>query len=439
MNKRNPAQVFDEIAQQQIRKDINLSSRILQSVRKENRKIMKSRFVIAGVCVIALVVVLLFTVPGVATAMKRLLGYVPNIGIVEDSTPMRILKEPVQYSHGDTTITVMQGVSDTLHTTLVYQAENIPASPAATEVEISQMCHQQPELLLPDGSRLQGQAETGNYWISGFNRRVVYPALPENVYSIKLVFACLEQTAISPDTQGWEIVLDFVDAPADMAVYPLVEFPTPTPLPTASGTEDPTLQEPAADNYQSDVNLVVEQYLQTDENLVLFGTMDSKSGQARIELLDSSAIHLTDSSGKDIPLMEDHSLANPDNKKYSNTSIQWAYVTAGDIAPGPATLTVDSVWIFLNEEVQFTFDPGENPQPDQEWILNQTVLVADREIVIQSVRMNSKGDGLSFNINVPEDVVGMNVMDLEHQLTPGGGGQGSYGFTYQDGFPSGKI
>ncbi len=109
---------------------------------------MKPRFVFSGLTAIALIFVITFTIPSVANAMKRLFGYIPNAGVVDNDSPLRILKEPVQTKQGDTTITVTQGVVDSQHSTVIYQVENIPAAPANTNPQDAGRCHKLPELVL---------------------------------------------------------------------------------------------------------------------------------------------------------------------------------------------------------------------------------------------------------------------------------------------------
>ena len=53
--------------------------------------------------------------------------------------------------------------------------------------------------------------------------------------------------------------------------------------------------------------------------------------------------------------------------------------------------------------------------------------------------MNQKGNGVSITIATPEDMRDITLEDMAHALLPGGGGPGSYGFSYRDGFPGGKI
>lgn len=431
MKPRSSNQIFDEIAQQLTRNDIDLSSSILVKVRKEKGNKMKFRYVLSGILMVIVIFVILFTVPSVATAMKRLFGYIPGAGLVDDHVLLRVLKDPVQSSQKETTVTVMQGVIDSEHTTIIYQVENIPASPANLDSQTQRVCHKLPELLLPDGSRKQGQVDSGTSWISGYRRRIVFPPIPENVNSFRLEFSCLEQTTIVPDAQSWEINLDFINAPEDMKVYPLVDLPTPTPEPTQISTQKV--------NNKSDIKLIVSQYVQTAEDVILFGAIESQSGNMNIEWIDDAAIHVRDAGGKEIPLVYDPSLIKVERNNNKRDSFQWAYHTAGSFSPGIAELTVDSVWIRESENIHFTFDPGQNPQPGQVWDLNKQIVIADKTITIQNAQMNQAGDGVSFTISTPPDVNGITMEDPDHVLLGGGGGEGSYDFNYRDGFPSGKI
>lgn len=435
---RTPSQILNEIAHQHTRKDIDLSSRIMSKVRKENVNIMKSKLVLSGILGFAFIFVILFSIPSVATAMKRLFGYIPNAGLVDTDSTLRILKEPVQTKQADTTITVTQGVVDSQSTTIIYQVENIPAAPIKTNPQDPGVCHKLPELVLPDGTRSQGQVDSGDYWTSGYEFGIKYPALPKDVNTVKLEFTCLERTVIVPEMQNFELTLNFVVAPADMKVYPLVDLPTPTPLPTQEVSVEPTQLDTDNSLNTSDFRLAVNKYVQTEDSVILLGSVESVSDTFKVLMVDSSSIHLLDASGKDIPLEEDYSLTDPEVTD-PRSSFHWTYRTAGSYSPGQAVLKVDSIWVGMGGNSSFTFDPGPDPKPEQEWMLNKEVVVYGRTIKIESAQMNKDGNGLSFIVDAPDDIYEISFMDLDHMMLGGGGGQDNYGFSYQDGFPSGEI
>jgi hypothetical protein len=431
MKSRTSTQILDEIAQQQTRIDVSLSSSILAKVRKEKTRTMKTKFVFSGVLTFVVILSVMFSIPSVATAMKRLLGFIPGAGLVENDSTLRVLTQTSQIKQDGTTISVIKGVADSQKTILVYQVENLPAFPTSAELKFTDICQREPELHLPDGSVLQGKVDTGNSWVSGYSRRIVFGALPAEVNNVALVFTCLEQSVVSPGWSKLEIQLQFEQAAADEQTFTLVDLPTPIPDAAQSSSGEVSIQ--------SDIRLVVNQYAKAYEDVVLFGVLESISGNNKIEMIDENAIHLVDSSGKEIPLVEDPTIANPLNTLPNEASHQWAYLTAGTYTGGKATLTVDSAWIRFSENAQFTIDIGEHPQAGQKFDLNHTVRVADRDIVIQSVEINTWGDGISFTLTKPDDVSFVTLMDLEHPLTGGGGGPDNYGFTYIEGVPTGKI
>jgi Tol biopolymer transport system component len=431
MKPRTKQQIFDEIAQQYKPIDINLSSNILTRVREERVNRMKSKFAFSAILTTAVILGILFTIPGVATAMKRVLGYIPNVGLVENDTPLRVLKETVQIEQEGTTITVTHGVVDSQQTIIVYQVENLPDFSAPVDNQVSDVCHTQPELKLPDGGRLFGQVDAGNTWLSGYNKRMIFPVLPIELNTVNLVFSCLEQSVISPAWSELEIKLDFVQLSSDTLSSELIDLPTPDPALTQS--------DPGVQTDESDIRLIISRYAKTDDNVVLVGVLESLSGKNKIETIDIDAVHLVDSSGKEISLVEDTTLANPLDEAPNEALHNWAYLTAARFTPGQATLSVDSAWIRYADTALLTFDVGDDPQPGQVFPINQTLVVAGREILIQSAEINATSDGISFTLTKPDDVSTVVLMDFDHPLLGGGGGPDDYGFSYRDGIPTGKI
>ncbi len=430
MNHKTKSNVLDDVAQQYHQKDIDLSSRILTKVQKEKVNIMKTKFAVSAVLSVALVMAVLFAIPTTATAMKRLLSFIPGIGVVDNEVPMRVLKDNAKVEQNGTTVSVLQGVIDSQNTTLVYQVENLPDFSAPIDSQISQVCHQLPELKLLDGSIMSGQSETGESWLSGYSRRIIFPALPAEINSAQLVFSCFEQSMIQPDSPKLEITLDFIQATGEAAEYQIVDLPTPEPSSTAS--------EAGEGSYAADIQLVIDRYVETDQNLILFGNLKSISGNTQVEGFDKNAIHLVDSNGVEILLAEDSTIIYPSDLIPGSKSHPWAYLIESTYAAGQATLTVDSTLIRVNDIARFNVDLGENPQPGQKIMIGQSVNIAGQEVQIQSAEVNADGNGLSFTVIKPNEISGIILMDFDHPLL-GGGGYESYGFTYRDGLPSGEI
>ncbi len=179
------------------------------------------------------ILAIMFSIPSVATAMKRLLGFVPGAGVVENDDSLRVITETVQIEQDGTKISVLKGVADSQKTIIVYQVENLPVMPVSTEQQTTDICRKQPELQLPDGSMLEGKVDTGDFWVSGYSRRVIYGALPVEIGTAKLVFTCLDQSFASPGWSPLELTLNFNQATADDKVFTLVDLPAPIASPNA--------------------------------------------------------------------------------------------------------------------------------------------------------------------------------------------------------------
>jgi hypothetical protein len=277
---------------------------------------------------------------------------------------------------------------------------------------------------------MNGTSESSENWLSGYSRRINFPALPTDINTAQLVFTCLEQSMFQPDSPIWEITLDFTPATGKESVYPLIDLPTPEPSSSAS--------EFGEESYATDIQLVVDHYVSTDKNLILFGSLKTLSGNLPVEGFEKKAIHLVDSNGMEIPLLEDPTVIDPSDQTPGNNSHAWAYVIESKYEAGQATLSVDSAWIRINDIARFKVDLGDSPQPGQKIMIEKSVNIAGREILIKSAEVNKKGDGLSFTIIKPKDISGIILVDFDHPLL-GGGGYESYEFTYRDGLPTGEI
>jgi hypothetical protein len=427
MNKQTSNQLLDELARESFGQDINLSSDLMIKVRKEKIKTMKKRSLITTLTIIILVVAILASVPSVVQAVKNLLGYIPGVGFVEQSTPLRILKESVETNIDEIKITVSQAVIDSDHLRLFYQVENIPTVDTSTAQQ-SDVCQTLPHLKLNDGTVLESEAISGNFWGSGYSQQLEFAALPVEENSAILVLPCLEGSLLNDGIKDVEITLNFVKAPADLKVYPIIELPTPT------AKAMPQIADSPADH----ISLVVDKYIQADGQLILMGSLSSDSQEVGLSLVEIQDIHLVDATGQNVVISEDDTLPDPEIAR-SPQLLPLTYKTAGPFAAGKAKLVIDQMWIQRPSDVSFSFDPGTDPKPGQTWILNKILEVGGHVVTITDVTKNLYGEGLTFNYETDDDVTNVSLMDLEHPMLGGGGGGSNTGFSYRDGFPKGII
>ncbi len=427
MNKHTSNQLLDELARESLGQDINLSSDLMIKIRKEQIKTMKKRTIITTLAAVAVVIAILASVPGVVQAVKNLLGFIPGVGFVEQGTSLRILKEAAATTVDGTKISVSQAVTDSEHLRLFYQVEDIPAADLANAKQ-SDVCQRLPQLKLADGTLLDAKTISGNFWGSGYSRQLEFAALPGDENSAVLVLPCLEGSLFTDGLKNIEIPLNFVTAPADVKVYPIVELPTPivkATSQTASTTAD-------------HISLVLDKYVQADGQLILMGSLSSDSAEISLSLVESQDIHLVDAAGQNVVLSEDVTLADPGSSRTPQL-LPFVYKTAGPFAAGKATMVIDQMWIQRTGNASFSFDPGTDPKPGQTWALNKTMNVNGHSITITGVSKSLQGEGLMFDYEATAGVTNVVLQDLEHAMSGGGGGDNNTGFSYQDGFPSGII
>ena len=431
MKTRSPGQVLDEIARAESATEFNLSTALHTRIRKENQNIMKRRALLYTSAALLMAVVILLSIPSVAQAVKKWFGYVPGAGMVEENSALRVLAAPVTKETANGTITVEQAVADPSHTIVTYQISNIPDS-GSSELSYTDYCHELPWIKLADGTILDPQTIGGNSWASGFLRQLEFAAIPASENSVIMGFNCIEGTPKNNNQSKIELTLEFIPAPPEMTVFPVVELATPTSAP--AGT-------PATADSESSlpISLILKKYVQTDQELILFGALQSTVDDYWVSLVDSSDVRLIDSQGSEIPLEEDLSLPDPEIQALVGQVWPLTYRVTGAYHPGEALLSVDSIWVTRSTEASFSFDLGANPQPGQTIVLNQRLTNNGHSFFIKDVTVDAQGNGLQFSFEASEGVSNLNLLDADHDLLGGGGGDASTGFTYRDALPSGEV
>jgi len=419
MNKLTSNQLLDELARESLGQDINLSLDLMIKVRKEKNKTMKKRTLITTFAAIVVMVAILAFVPNVAQAIKQLFGYIPGSGFVEQNVPLRILKEPVEIKHEETKITLTQVVVDSKQTHLTYQVENnsFPETKYSSSVD---QCHKIPWLLLSDGRQLKAETVNGNFWNSGYSRQLDFNNIPVEDQSASLVLPCIEGALTSTVPQPIEIPFKLIEAPKNMTVYPLVELPTPTQKSTTNVEAFP------ADPF----SLSVTKYIQTDEQLLLMGTLTKNSPTFWFESVDESDVHLLDAAGNAVVITEDRTVADPDTESdqdvypfmypYTYHADQdtvpdtevypFTYRTAGRYIPGKGSLIFDKVWIQKSADQSFTFDPTTSDQFGQTW----TFEVDGHTITIKDETTNLQDTGRTYKVETPEEIGMILIGQIDH-------------------------
>jgi hypothetical protein len=450
MNRKTYSQILDDVARDQLPENTDLAPRIKTRIQKGKSVTMRPRMKVlaAAILILLILVLVLVEVPGVAAAIQRWFGYIPGIGLVREGQ-IRQLAAPVVVKRDGISITVEQALLDSEKTVIIYKVENMPASALPADKEDPSVCREPPSLRLPDGRALTPDyGGGGSNWGTSYEGRSSYPAVPRNADTAVLFFPCLETALADKVPANWEIPLRFIPAPPDLTAFPVIEIATPTAPVSTTLPQDTHALNP------DDISLNLDRAVQMDDGYLLYGTVHWRKGIIDwLEVMDPASIHLLDAAGKEIPF----EIINDDQTSPSREQRQtvFAIKTAPLQSAESLTLILDSAIVEVPVNAGFTFDPGPNPRPGQEWVLDReldvgygySLRVLNASYPIQQMKGVPQQAGLLFVMESDTGVSGAILTDLAHPLRGGGGGGGgesspgpfSGGFIYVGDFPAGQI
>ncbi len=432
MSSKDFARILDAVAHDYIADDVNLLPQI--AARLERRtfgQTLRAR----PVLMILLVILALALLTGVAYAIGRSLGYIPGVGIVDQSSGIRVLSASVSVAENGKTVTVKQVVADAVRTFITYQVDGIlPVTSGFPE------CTEPPALQLPDGSTLYStnKAPFGMGSENGkpmtLETSSTFPPLPAQTSGLTFISPC----------QMPAIELALVPAPADFVtpaveVEPAFESSGPgfataaTPAASAVATLEPTqtqfasLATPTAADHPASVpgrsGLYLDKVVELENAYLLIGYFTDAGdlpGSLAISSpeADSQAypIKIIDSNGQPVSYTERFDI-RPD--AYNGSARFWAYEIPRPVN-GPLTLALDAIPIHRQDSTRLQLDVGETPQPGQVWELNRAIHLGGYDFVIEDIYGVKNGytihfgsdaslpEGLSFGFEVGS---GLNLAD----------------------------
>jgi len=183
----------------------------------------------------------------VLAQIQAVFGFVPNVGLVDTSSPFRQLTQPASDTRDGVTLDIQSAFLSADGTIITYTMPDLP-----TEIKHSRFgepeCNLPAYLTLPDGSRIEaagsgsGNTPDGLY---AYSIRFSDP-VPANFNLATLVFPCLEGTVRGKGPEDWQFALAFKPAPENLAVYPAtlipsqahIENPEPITLEPVAQSED---------------------------------------------------------------------------------------------------------------------------------------------------------------------------------------------------------
>lgn len=415
-----PRQILDTAAATRIPDSLNLLTSILERASAQNRKTAKPEnrntlmqtLRAKPALMILFVLLALALLSGVVYAVSRSLGYIPGVGIVEQGASLRILAEPVSQTREGITVTVTSVTLAPDKTVISYTIENVPWE-ALSHREDVPGCYAEGQIRLPNGSLLVPQNGGGGMSADGkWETRMVYSAIPPQFNEAEFLLDCIRETLPGKSPENWKLTLRFIPAPPGLTIMPVVEIPTPAPSPQANGESAPA------------EGLILEQVIETESGYILVGKFRASGLPASAQALGYSQWpRVTDANGVELP----YRTAN-DVDAISTTigEFPWTLEIVGKAQAWPLTIHLEGVDAQASDlSAQFTFDTGPNPQPGQEWSLNQDVPLGDFTVRVEKVVFT--GAGYYFEMTAPPEVRSVNLEILDTSPLGGSGGNDGRG------------
>ena len=392
-----------------------------------------------GLALLLLLAILLAALssPDVVKAMRRLLGYIPGVGTVEQSTSLRVLAQPVTQSRAGITLTIEQAVASADQTVIVYRYVE-----DASFVEHSSPQDSitgDPGLRLPDGRLLKivlgHRLSTDPQDQSGASLRyqMEFGSLPQGVKHVVVILPQLIPLRPGVGPENWEIPIDF-RASTESDGLPVLEVVPSATVPPEDTISAPVSSAPASPTPElaHGVSFVLDKVVPVSDGYLLMGQTRwhiSVPKDTTWYAINPSSVTIMDANGQVVPNEEITPDQNPQpginpwSYKLSGKDLQWpltiqANTMTGDISFGPS-------W---QSQMVFQFDPGPNPQPGQIWALDQSFKVDQYNLHLSAAGMAVDPDNgnyrYEFTLDSPDGVAGAMLSDLDHPEIAGGGGGG---------------
>ncbi|MCC7117401.1 MAG: hypothetical protein IT310_02660 [Anaerolineales bacterium] len=381
------------------------------------RKIFSKRLVWVWTALTCVVLAVILSRPTVVNALKHLLGYVPKVGLVDQTTQVRVLTQPLTQTRENYVVTIEQAVLNDEGTTVTYSYSLPPNFVMPnTGLETSEA----PYLILPDGTRLnleRAQPIIGEDCLQCYMYySLKFAPLPDQIFEATLAIPELADVPSKTAPKDWEFQLHF--KPADASeIAPVIELEV-TPTPTNLVTSAPAL---SVNHYG--ITNTLDKYAKLSDGYILYGSTAWTDATIPSGGVKSILISIKDANGQELPF----DYADPETSPQANElRMDWAYkITTLDF-PASVTLTFGITASVPADGGSFTFDPGASPQPSQTWQINQDVTVNNETIHVLSAEQDSVEPGFFvFKMQSDSNIVGAAITDLIHPPMGGGGGGGN--------------
>ncbi len=335
---------------------------------------------------LSLLVTLVVGPQEVWAAIGRLFGYIPGVGLVDDDQEFRVLAEPVSFTRDGITLSVNSAFLTESRTQIDYGISGVPLSAYPRDESVSG-CIEPAFLRLPDGTKLESEAP-----------------VPITEYEATFVLPCIFNTLPGTVPVDWEIPLRFVAPPPEMTVLPVIDVITPTP--------------------DQEVSVVVEKVIQNESGYILIGAVRSILGNDRSISITGVPV-LRDANGNKVSYSFPEDINEYDILELENSDLPFSFQFKAAGVAFPLTIEIPGKILTPSESdatAEFAFDAGSNPQPGQEWKLNQKIELSGHTFTLVSITADSR-DGYGFHFKTSGEIASFR-MNIDGYTPVGGGGGG---------------
>ena len=394
-----------------------LKDRLLReySVKEESSQPvhrLRPAWIVTLSVIAVLIISILFIGPDkVYAEVLKLLGYIPGIGIVDQSQPIRVLSEPVRVTRDGITVSVNQALLTPEKTEIDYGFSGVPLS-AYPKNEVVSGCIEQDYILLPDGTRIESSKP-----------------IPLDVDQVTFVIPCLFNTLEDTIPTDWEIPLTFIPLPAETTVLPVQE--------STSTTTTPVDESPSATPSPIQINETIN----TGDGFILIGWFHADI--ADNEQLQLTSVTYTDANGKviDTSFPEDIDLSTSD-EPVGLYDFPWSIKFNSKDIEFPITIHYSGkiyTKVDLAAPFEYELDAGENHQEGQEWEINHDFDLDGSNFRLVSIRTTTGHTYGGYSLKFESDVeLNFSMQVKDHPAIGGGGGPYSRSMEFEE-VPTGKI
>ena len=339
-----------------------------------------------GIALLIVTLAMLASSPTIVNALKRIFGFVPGIGVVEE-TSLRVLAAPLSTEKDGVTLNIVQIAASSEKTIVVYEYPAIEIDYNTFQPPAS-FKKDNPAVLLPDGTRLDVRARrrissgipnTIAYWLE-------FPPLPGNFNNATLELTRLAGAQPGAAPEDWSIPFQVIPAPPGtiLPVEPANESGSTSPSAMEAETSSPQTS-PIIDPAYG-IKSTLDSFIQMANGYLLIGSVqwdvNTYPAYAVDPMIDYATV--TDATGRSIEFEAIYGVEKPQNEEFRS---YWAIKITDTNFQAPLNISITSMVVNFNAGA-FQFDPGANLQPGQSLPLNVDVLLAGKNVHFREVQMN---------------------------------------------------